>query len=90
MAELEERASWFRYIDESYGRSAVLAIAYSEVEVNTTITRALLGVSLAEIDRGWEKWASERYNATPDADRVAQAYRRWVPESVVCHPGVDY
>jgi hypothetical protein len=85
-----QRASWFHYIDDTYGRAAVLAVAYSQVEVTSEVAETLLGVGLAQVDSGWEQWVSARYDAIPNADSLAQAYRRWVPESTVCVAGVDY
>jgi hypothetical protein len=85
-----ERASWFRFIDETYGRAATLAVAYSDVEVTNDVARTLIGASLAEIDLGWEQWVRDRYAAIPDAAAIAEAYRLHVPESVVCVAGVDY
>ena len=85
-----QRASWFRYIDETFGRAAVLAVAYSDAEVTSTVALSLLGVGLAEVDSGWEQWVSARYAAIADADGIAQQYRRRVPSSSVCVEGVDY
>jgi hypothetical protein len=65
-----------RIIDETYGRAAVLEIAYSEVEVTSDVAQGMLGSSLAEVDAAWEQWVSARYAATLDADALAQAYRR--------------
>lgn len=85
-----QRASWFRYIDETYGRSAVLSLAYSEVEITTDVAETVLGIGLGELDSDWMQWATARYEAIPRADSLARAYRRWVPESAVCLAGVDF
>ncbi len=85
-----QRASWFRYIDETHGRQAVLDVAYSPVEVTSEVTRQLLGVSLAELDAGWEQWAAARYAALPDQTEAIEAYFSRVPESGICVAGVDY
>jgi hypothetical protein len=84
------RASWYRHIDETYGRTAVLAIAYSEVEVTSQVGQNLLGVTLEELDAAWEQWVSDRYAAIPDADALAQAYRQRIAGAHVCVAGVDY
>lgn len=84
------RASWYRYVDETYGRATVLAMAYSEVEVTTEVAQSLLGVSLEDLDAAWEQWVSDRYAAMPDAAALAQAYRERIAGVYVCVAGVDY
>jgi hypothetical protein len=84
------RASWYRHIDETYGRAAVLEVAYSEVEVTSEVTQGLLGASLVELDAAWEQWVSARYAAIPDADALAQAYRQRIAGARICLAGVHY
>jgi uncharacterized protein len=79
-----------RIIDETYGRAAVLEIAYSEVEVTSDVAQGMLGSSLAEVDAAWEQWVSARYAATLDADALAQAYRERIAGARICVAGVDY
>ena len=85
-----QRASWFRYIDETYGRTTTLTMAYSPVEVTDAVTRDLIDRSLSELDAEWEEWITARYAAISKADSLALAYREWVPETVVCVAGRDY
>jgi len=85
-----QRASWFRYIDETYGRTVTLAIAYLPVEVTDAVTLGLIDRSLSELDAEWAEWITARYSAIPNADSLAQAYRQWVPERTVCVAGTDY
>jgi len=85
-----QRASWFRYVDETYGRATTLAMAYSPVEVTDAVTRGLVDRTLSELDAEWEAWITARYAAIPNADSLALAYRAWVPESAVCVAGEDY
>lgn len=84
------RASWFRYVDETYGRAAVLAIAYAEVETTNEMIEGLLGTPIAQVDVGWDQWLRARYAAIPDADAVAQAYLGRFGDQHFCHAGVDY
>jgi hypothetical protein len=85
-----QRASWFHYIDETYGRTTTLAIAYAPVEVTDSVTRGLIDRSLSELDAEWEAWITARYTALPNAAGLALAYRQWVPETAVCVAGEDY
>ena len=85
-----QRASWFRYIDETYGRATTLALAYAPVEVSDSVTQDLIERSLSQLDAEWEAWITARYAAIPNADSLALAYRAWVPESRVCVAGEDY
>ena len=84
------RASWFRYVDETYGRAAVLAIAYAEVETTNEMIEGLLGAPIAQVDAGWDQWLRARYAAIPNAEAVAQAYMARFGDQHFCQAGVDY
>lgn len=84
------RASWFRYVDETYGRAAVLAIAYAEVETTNEMIEDLLGTPIAQVDAGWDQWLRARYAAIPNAEVVAQAYMSRFGDQHFCQAGVDY
>jgi hypothetical protein len=84
------RASWFRYVDETYGRAAVLAIAYAEVETTNEMIAGLLGVAIAQVDADWDLWLRARYAAIPNAEAVAQAYLARFGDEPTCRAGVDY
>jgi hypothetical protein len=84
------RASWFRYVDETYGRAAVLAIAYAEVETTNEMIEGLLGTPMAQVDAGWNQWLRARYAAIPNADALAQAYLARFGDQHFCQAGVDY
>lgn len=85
-----QRASWFGYVDETFGRDAVLAIAYSEAETTDRMIEDLLGASLAEVDAEWRGWLLARYAAIPNADDAAAAYLRRFGEEHFCEAGIDY
>lgn len=85
-----QRASWFRYIDETFGRDAVLSIAYAEVETTTQMIEGVLGVPVAQVDADWREWLLARYAAIPDADEVAAAYLDRFGNEQFCVEGVDY
>ena len=85
-----ERASWFRYIDETYGREAVLGLAYTEEELTSEVIEARMGADLAQLDSDWEVWLSGRYAAIPGADQLAAAYRNRFSGVYVCTEGVDF
>lgn len=69
------RASWFRYVDEELGREVLLNLAAGREGWDREAIEAVLGASLEEVDADWEAWAMARYDAYPDADAKAQAYR---------------
>ncbi len=85
-----QRASWFRYLDETYGRAATLAVAYSARDVTDAVALSLVGVDLPAIDAGWEASARQRYATYPNASTLAAEYRTLVPDYVVCLAGRDY
>ena len=84
------RASWFRYIEDEYGREAVLSIAYSEVETTDERIEALLGATLEQVDAAWKAWLLARYAATPDADAMAAPYFQRFGNEPICEAGVDW
>lgn len=90
MQAYPERASWFRYVDEIYGRTAVRTLAHPPGNPTSALVETLIGVSLEQIDAGWEEWIAARYTAIPDAHPVAQAYRERTPWTRYCTEGVDY
>ncbi len=69
------RASWFRYVDETFGRAAALEVMYSGREMTPSVVEAALGVPLAEVDAGWRNWVIERFEAHPSAEAEVKAYR---------------
>ena len=85
-----ERASWFRFVDEVFGRAAVLEIAYSEVETSSEMIEGVLGTALEQVDADWEQWLLARYAAIQGADGIAQAYRDRFSGEHTCVAGVDY
>jgi len=84
------RASWFRYIEDEYGRDAVLSIAYSEVETTDERVETLLGAPLEQVDAAWEQWLLARYGATPGAAEIAQAYFTRFGNEPICEEGIDF
>ncbi|NNK49739.1 MAG: hypothetical protein HKP01_12770 [Gemmatimonadetes bacterium] len=84
------RASWFRYIEEEYGREAVLSIAYSEVQTTDERIEAVLGATLEQADAAWEQWLSARYAATPGAAEIAQPYFEKFANEPICVEGEDW
>ncbi len=85
-----ERASWFRFVDEEFGREAVLEIAFSEVETNSAMIDGVLGTELEQVDAAWEQWLLDRYAAIRSADDIAQDYRNRFGGEYACAAGVDY
>ena len=69
------RASWFRFVDEAYGRQAALDIMYGGREMTPEVVEEILGNSLAIVDDAWYSWVLERYAAHPGADAQAASYR---------------
>lgn len=69
------RASWFRFVDEELGRDVVLDLAAARDGLEREAVEATLGSSLEQVDAAWAEWAAARYEAHPDADAEAEAYR---------------
>jgi hypothetical protein len=85
-----QRASWFRFVDEMFGRQAVLEIAYSEVETTSQMMEDLLGTELEQVDVDWEDWLLARYAAIQGAAEIAAAYWNRFGGEYTCTVGVDY
>lgn len=84
------RASWFRYVEETYGRQAVLDIAFSTVETTDERIETLLGATLAEVDVAWEQWQRDRYAAIPNAADIAAPYFQKFGNEPICEAGEDW
>ena len=69
------RASWFRHVDEVYGREAMLAIAYPTKEPTSDVIQELIGVDLPTLDQEWEVWIIDKYENTEEASQIAQEFR---------------
>ena len=69
------RASWFRYVDEVLGREVLLDLAAGRDGWGRDAVEAMLGAPLEQVDADWAAWATARYDAHPNADAEAQAYR---------------
>ncbi|MFQ3249474.1 MAG: hypothetical protein ACI9O6_001282 [Glaciecola sp.] len=78
------RASWYRYVDETYGRQAALDIMFGGREMRPRVVQAILGDSLAEVDAGWRTWVLTRYAEHPRADAQTAAYRTKVGSYQPC------
>ena len=84
------RASWFRYVEATYGRRTVLDIAYSTVETTDERIETLLGATLAEVDAVWEQWQRDRYAAIPNAAQIAVPYFEKFGNEPICEAGEDW
>lgn len=69
------RCSWIRYIDETYGRTALLNISYTAEEPTLDFFSEQFGEDLATVDANWASWALDKYNNTPDASATSVAFR---------------
>ena len=69
------RASWFRYVDVTFGRQVSLDIMYSGREMTPSRVEEVLGQPLIRVDENWRAWVLSRYHAHPAADAEAKAYR---------------
>ncbi len=78
------RASWFRYVDEVYGRDVMLDVIYTKDGFAPEVVEAVLGRNLDEVDADWRAWCSARYAAHPSADAEAEAYRAFIGGYVPC------
>ncbi len=85
-----ERASWIRYVDETYGRERLLDLVYHSEEPTSAFVQRILGVSLEQLDADWQAWIAARYAATPNAEATAQAYRERTSWAHICTAGVEF
>jgi hypothetical protein len=84
------RASWFLYVEETYGRQAVLDIAYSTVETTDERIEAVFGATLTEVDTAWEQWQRDRHAAIPNAEALAEPYFDKFANVPICVEGEDW
>ncbi len=69
------RASWFRYIDEVLGRDVLHDVVAAREGWSPEDMENILGMSLRQVDADWRAWVLARYEAHPNADSEAVAYR---------------
>lgn len=60
----------------SYGRQAVMDIAYSTQEMTPEYIQSVLGEPLTVVDANWRDWVLARYADHPAADQEAAQYRQ--------------
>ncbi|MEP1306893.1 MAG: hypothetical protein ABJK35_03675 [Balneola sp.] len=72
------RASWFRFVDEVYGRQATLDIMYGGREMTPAVVEEILGNSLEVVDDAWQTWVLERYSSHSEADTESTSYRAYI------------
>jgi len=85
-----QRASWMRYVDETFGRDALLALVYPDEEPTDAVVYGITGTTLADIDMAWEAWVIERYAEFPGGAAIAEAYRARTSWARLCVEGVDW
>ncbi len=78
------RASWYRYVDETYGRQSALDIFYGGREMTPAVVEEILDDSLAVVDADWRTWVLARYDAHPGADVQTAAYRARIGQYRPC------
>ena len=69
------RASWFRHLDEVFGRAKMLSFIHPEEEPSSALMQALTGFDLETIDQKWQNWVVAKYEMVQGADEIAQQYR---------------
>ena len=70
------RASWCRYIEETYGLDKLLSIVYTTIEPSSKYVDDLLGQNLNIIDTDWEKWIEDLYTQIDEAEDIAERFKR--------------
>ncbi len=78
------RASWFRYVDETYGRQLALEIMYGGREMKPATVEEILGEDLDVVDKGWREWVLKRYNEHPETESQTSNYLDKVGWYVPC------
>jgi len=84
------RAYWLLYIEQSWGRQAVLDIVYAEVPTTDEFIANVLGQDIEQVDDGWAAWLLSRYAAAPGADAEAEEFRSHFDGIYVCRVGTDF
>jgi hypothetical protein len=78
------RASWFRFIEETFGREAAIDIAYSTQEMTPDYIQSVLGEPLSVVDANWRDWVLAGYADFPLADYEADLYRQRIGDYQAC------
>ena len=84
-----QRASWMRFIDETFGRNALLTVAYPEEEPTSSLFFSTLGLSHPQGDAAWRSWLRSLCDEYPAADSLAAQYAERATSFDICVPGED-
>lgn len=78
------RASWFRHVDDVYGRDLLLDVVYTQDGYGPDTVEAVLGETLEEVDANWRIAVSRRYASHPNAEAETKAYLAYIGSYVPC------
>jgi hypothetical protein len=85
------RASFMKYLDATYGRESLLALAYGAAPVDASRYTSLFGHTPERLATDWESWARARFAAVPNAAEAAASYRASPAQFFpACRPGTDF
>ena len=90
------RASFFRYLHDTFGKAALFDLAYGDRPFTEVRYEALFGRSFDQLAAAWEADLRNRLAALDDAATQAQAYREQTPLRYavqyggICQAGEDF
>jgi hypothetical protein len=86
-----QRASFMKFLSETFGKDSLLALAYSERPVTEELYLALFGQSSAQLTAAWRTWALARLTLVPTGAEQATQYRQSpVQYFPICKAGADF
>lgn len=86
------RLAFFRYLHDTYGKEAVLGLAYAPRVHGREPFAEAFGTSFEELERAWREDLLQRYDRVEGAEALADSYRTETPVRhwKICRAGDDF
>jgi len=86
------RGSFFHYLHDTFGKDALLQLAYSEEELTTALFHTVFGREFDALEQAWREQTVTAFSATAQVSQLARDYREQTPikHMYICQAGKDY
>jgi hypothetical protein len=86
------RGSFFHYLHDTFGKDALLQLAYSEEELTTALFTQVFGREFDALEQDWRAQTVTAFAATAQGAQLARDYRAKTPVQYmyICQAGQDY
>ncbi len=72
------RGSFFHYLHDTFGKDALLQLAYSEEELTTALFHTVFGREFDALEQAWREQTVTAFSATAQVSQLARDYREQI------------